>query len=226
MVQHPYLYQLQHPWHWLTYGQNATALGIILGSVLSVLTVWVLAKTLVAVNAQALAARMQADAAIEQVAAAKSSTSVSDAQRIATEESALAERAHNALIRVQLLNEMRPVLVVGKRPHPTMSGTLQNIVSNHGQGVALDIVFNYRDTTRDAISLNQNILGPSESVVLHMDLQRVALAGLQARYLSQDGRYFATTALLVNQEFVSSAFEVNEKGGWLETPKIPLDEES
>jgi hypothetical protein len=226
VVTHPHLYQFSHPWHWLTYGQNAEALGVILAAILSILSIIVLARTLRAINKQALAADKQATAADEQVLAAKSATAVSDAQRIAAEASASAERAHNELIRIQLLNEMRPVIVIGKRPHPTMTGSMQIIASNHGSGVALNITMNYMDGARDSISISQNILGPGQSMNFVLDMTRVQLIGFQLRYFSQDGRLFATTVRLHNQEFFSEALEINTKGGWIKPPSIPSGVES
>jgi hypothetical protein len=77
---HPWLYQLRHPWHWLTYGQNATAFGIILATAVNLLAVYVLFRTLVTVNRQAQAADRQAEAAEAQAAAARKQTEVMDAQ--------------------------------------------------------------------------------------------------------------------------------------------------
>jgi ribosome-binding ATPase YchF (GTP1/OBG family) len=123
-ARHPYLYQIWHPWHWFTYGQNASRFGTVFTTLLNLATIYVLYKTLLAVNKQSDAADRQAKAAEEQVAAAKSSAAVSDAQRIATEQSALAEREHSALIRHQILSGLRPIIVVGKEPHPTAGGKL------------------------------------------------------------------------------------------------------
>jgi hypothetical protein len=249
MANQPYLYQLLHPWHWLTYGQNATAIGIVLAAILSILSIYVLARTLHAVNRQAVAADRQAEAAEaqaiaarkltevaeqqrlaseraanaaeEQVAAARSSTAVSDAQRIATEQSALAEREHSDLIRIQILASMRPFVVVGREPNPAMAGSWQYFALNHGEGVALDVAFSYRNGTKNLISISQNILGPGQRAILGFQLQHAQQVGLQARYSSQDGRLFVTTIELRNQDFIQTAFEVDKNGGWLAQPAIP-----
>jgi hypothetical protein len=154
-------------WCWITNGQNATAVGVIAATILSVFTAFVLLRTLNAINRQAIASDRQAEAAEsqalaarkqtevseqlrlaseraalaaeEQVRAAIASSAVSDAQRKATEDSARAERAHSELIRHQILAQLRPVLVFGVRPHPTQGGANQTYVENHGMGVSLNI---------------------------------------------------------------------------------------
>jgi hypothetical protein len=77
---HPYLYQLRHPWHWLTYGQNATAFGIFLATAVNLLVVIVLIRTLSAVNRKAKVADRQAKAAEAQAIAARKQTEVMDTQ--------------------------------------------------------------------------------------------------------------------------------------------------
>ncbi|MGA2536139.1 MAG: hypothetical protein ABSF53_09000, partial [Terracidiphilus sp.] len=134
-------------WSWVTNGQNATAVGVIAATILSGFTAFVLLRTLNAINRQALASDRQAEAAEsqalaarkqievseqlrvvseraalaaeEQVRAAIASSAVSDAQRKAIEDSARAERANSELTRHQTLAQLRPVLVLGARPHPT-----------------------------------------------------------------------------------------------------------
>jgi len=73
---HPWLYQVLHPWHWLTYGQNAAFLAM----VVNLFAVIVLVRTLSAVNRQAKAAGRQAEAAEAQAVAARKQTEVMDAQ--------------------------------------------------------------------------------------------------------------------------------------------------
>lgn len=87
---HPHLYQLRHPWHWLTYGQNATAFGIVGATLVNLVTLIVLVRTLRAVNKQARAADRQAQAAEKQAEAARKQTEVSEQQRIAAERAATA----------------------------------------------------------------------------------------------------------------------------------------
>jgi hypothetical protein len=44
-VSVPWLYQLRHPWHSLTSGQNATAFGILVATAVNMLAVIVLIRT-------------------------------------------------------------------------------------------------------------------------------------------------------------------------------------
>jgi len=82
-------------WRWFTYGQNATALGVILATLVNLLVVFVnllvvfvLVQTLSTVNRQAKAADRQAEAAEAQASAARKQTEVSEQQRIASERAA------------------------------------------------------------------------------------------------------------------------------------------
>ena len=191
---HPTLYQVCHPWHWLTYGQNAVAFGIFIAAFINLFVAFVLWRTLNAVNkqaraadrqaeaaeAQAVAARKQtevseqqrlaaeraASAAEEQVSAAKAASAVSDAQRIATEQAAAAERIQSELIRHQILAKMRPVLTVDKRLNPQNVSSWQFWLENHGTGVALSIKALYRDDGHTPIGLSANILGPDRRTLL------------------------------------------------------------
>jgi multidrug efflux pump subunit AcrA (membrane-fusion protein) len=243
---HPWLYQLRHPWHWLTYGQNATAFGIILATAVNLLAVYVLFRTLVTVNrqaqaadrqaeaaeAQAAAARKQtevseqqriaaeraANAAEEQVEAAKSATKVSEAQRIATEQGAMAEREHSELIRQQLLATLRPILVITK--HDEGGGNMEYRVENHGEGVALAVKANYRGRGLQDIYISHDILGPSQSAVTALRWETFQADGMQVRYESQDGRFFVTTAFANGLELRQTAFEVDANGGYLNQPRI------
>ena len=126
-------------WRWLTSGQNATAVGVIAATALSGFSLYVLWRTLNAVNKQAIAADRQAKAAEEQVKAASASAAVSEAQRIAVEESAKANRLQSELIRHQTLAQLRPVLVFGIKPHITQAAAWVAYIENHGVGAAFNI---------------------------------------------------------------------------------------
>lgn len=244
---YPWLYQVRHPWHWLTYGQNATAFGVILATAVNLLAVYVLFRTLVTVNRQAEAADRQAQAAEaqadaarkqtevseqqriaaeraataaeEQVAAAKSATAVSEAQRVATEQGAAAEREHSELIRQQLLASLRPILVFVKSSDD-FGGNLQCFIENHGEGTALAIKANYRGRGFQEIFVSHDIVGPNQRTVIGVDWQTFEAQGMQVRYESQDGRFFATTAFAKGLELRQTAFEVDAKGGSLSQPRI------
>jgi hypothetical protein len=247
---HPLLYQLRHPWHWLTYGQNATAFGILMATLINSFTAYVLVRTLRAVNRQAKAADRQAEAAEaqasaarkqtevseqqriaaergakaaeEQAVAAKSSTAVSEAQRIATEQSAQAERAQSELIRHQILSMLRPVIVVARRPHPTAGGASQHYVENHGAGVALNLQVRFRGSTELGIAVDHNILGPGRNAILVFNVPTAKQQGIQVIYESQDERHFVTTVEASDIDSLrQSAFEIDTHGGWLAQPEIP-----
>jgi hypothetical protein len=210
------MYQVLHPWHWLTSGRNATAFGIVLAAALNLATIVVLTRTLRAVNKQATAADRQAEAAEEQVTAAASATAVSKAQLSAAEESARAEREHSDLIRQQLLAALRPVIVIGRQPHPAQAGTQQYFAANHGEGLALEVVCQYADTPADHVPLMLNIIGRNAKSIFSLDMSHARKAGLQLKYRSQDGRYFLTKVEVTSGEDCEhETFEVNNLGGFL-----------
>ncbi len=245
---HPTLYQVCHPWHWLTYGQNAVAFGIFTAFI-NLFVALVLWRTLNAVNrqsraadrqaeaaeAQAVAARKQAEvseqqrlaaeraasAAEEQVIAARAGSAVSDAQRTATEQAAATARIQSELIRHQILAKMRPVLAVDKRIHPLNVSSWQFWLENHGEGVALSIQAFYRDDGHSAISLSANTLGPGRSTILAINIERAQSKGFQVFCNSEDGRRFATTIKMEGFDFSAETFEINAVGGWMPQPELP-----
>jgi len=221
MTLHPKLYQLLHPWHWLTYGQNAVAFGVFLPLIVSVVTIYVLIRTLKAVNAQAKASDRQAKAAEEQVAAARAASAVSDAQRRAAEQSAEAARTHSELVRHELLAKLRPVLAVDKEINPQMSGNWRFWIFNYGRGTALDIESTYRGRTNDRVGVSANVLGPGTKTIFDLNIERARSEGFQVLYRSEDGRRFATTVTLDGYNFQAKTFQIDEKGGWLADPELP-----
>lgn len=205
-----------HPWHWLTYGQNATALGMVLATAVNLLAVVVLVRTLSAVNRQAQAADRQAKAAEAQVLAAQSSTAVSKAQRLATEQGAMAEREHSELIRQQTLANLRPILVFVKGVDKL--GGWEYFLENHGAGVAISLKANYRGQSHQAIPLAHDILGQNHRATIALVWDIFQQEGMQVCYESQDGRSFVTTASANNYDFKQTTFEVDAKGGDLGAP--------
>jgi multidrug efflux pump subunit AcrA (membrane-fusion protein) len=245
---HPWLYQVLHPWHWLTYGQNATGIGVLLATFVNWVTIFVLVRTLSTVNRQAQAADRQAEAAEaqadaarkqtevseqqriaaeraanaaeQQVAAAKSAMAVSEAQRIATEQGALAEREHSELIRQQLLAALRPILVIVGARH---SGGIKTYsIENHGEGVALAMKASYRNGGLEEIAVSPDILGPNHSAPIQLHWHIFRQSGMQVRYESADGRFFVTVALpnANKNDLNQTAFEVDAHGGHLLQPRI------
>lgn len=228
-----------HFWHWLTYGQNATALGVLLATTVNLFAVIVLIRTLLAVNRQAGASDRQAQAAEEQAKAARkqtevseqqriaaeraavaaeeqvrgaiSATAVSEAQRIAAEQAAKAQREHSELIRQQLLANLRPILIVSKRSDK--HGNLEYLVENHGQGIALFIRANYCSRSHQSMAVAHDILGPNHEAPIKLDWKSFEEAGLQIRYTSQDGRFFTTTASANGLDFSQRTFQVDANGG-------------
>jgi hypothetical protein len=230
---------ISHFWRWITSGQNATALGVVLATLVNLFAVIVLIRTLFAVNRQArasdrqaqaaeeqakaarkqtevseqqrIAAERAADAAEEQVRGAKSATAVSEAQRIAAEQAAAAQREHSELIRQQLRANLRPILIVAKRSDT--HGNLEYIVANHGQGIALSVNANYRNPSHQSVAVTHDILGPNHEAPITLVWKSFEEAGLQIRYTSQDGRFFATTASANGLDFKQKTFEVDANGG-------------
>lgn len=200
------MYQVLHPWHWLTYGRNATAFGIVLAALLNLVTIIVLYGTWRAVNRQAKAANKQATAA-------ESATEVSNALRIAAEDGARAQREHSELVKQQLLASLRPIVVVGRQPHPLQPETPQYFAANQGEGVAMEVICHYRDTPTDHIPLVQNIIGGSTKSVFSLNTQHAQNAGLELSYKSQDGRFFVTKVTVgPGGDFVNEASEVDVFG--------------
>lgn len=244
---HQWLYQICHPWHWLTYGQNATAAGVLLATLVNLLAVAVLFRTLLAVNKQARAADRQAEAAEaqadaarkqrevseqqriaaeraanaaeEQVLAARSATAVSEAQRVATEGGARAEREHSELIRQQVLAKLTPILVLVRVSDRL--GNIEEFVENQGEGVALAVRACFRGSPQDELFIAHNILGPHCRARTAVAGARFEKDGVQIRCQSQDGRFFATTAFAKGVlEIRQEAFEVDANGGFLPPPRI------
>jgi len=176
-----------------------------------------LIRTLSAVNRQAKAADRQAAAAEEQVAAAKAATTVSDAQRVAAEQGAAAEREHSELIREQLLATLRPILVIVR--HEDKLGGVTYLVENHGEGVALSMKANYRGRDQDA-SLSLDVLGPNHSAIIGLNFQEFQADGVYIHYESQDGRFFVTTAFAAGSGVRQTTIEVDAGGGHLPQPRI------
>jgi hypothetical protein len=221
---HPTLYQFCHPWHWLTYSQNALAFGIsvaLVALIVDAVTVVVLIRTLRAVNRQAKAADRQAEAAEAQVLAARSATAVSDAQRIAAEQSAAAARMQSELIRYEFLAKLRPILAIDKDLNPRNVSAWQFWLVNHGGGAALDIEPKYRGRGVQPISLSANLLGPGSKTLFYLNIERAQSDGFQICYGSEDGRRFATTVTVEGHNFTAKTFQINESGGWVPEPEIP-----
>ncbi|QHN03427.1 hypothetical protein FTO74_08660 [Granulicella sp. WH15] len=218
----PTLYQFEHPWHWLTSGQNATAIAVLISFIVSLVTIIVLIRTFVAVNRQAVAADRQAiaaeeqakvarkqtevaeeqrllaeratAAAEEQVKASSAATAVSEAQRVAAEQNAKAAQFQGELIRHQLLAQLRPILVVRLELATPNHGD-RYVLQNHGQGVASEISAIFRRVTPlEAIQVSQTILGPQQDADISASLTTLPERGFQIRYKSQDGRNFVTYA--------------------------------
>lgn len=243
-------------WSWITCGQNATAVGVVAATILSAVTVYVLVRTLNAINRQAIAADRQAKAAEaqaiaarkqtevseqlritseraalaaeEQMKAAIASSAMSDAQRKATEDGARAERAHSELIRYQSLAQLRPVLVFGTRPHPTMGGATQVYIENHGMGIALNVRIKLDIPKIDSklrmqdLIVEINVLGPNKLAFFYYNHREASEATMYAYCDSLDGRHFVTTAKVSGLTFKEQKpFEINESGGWLPELTIP-----
>jgi len=156
---------------------------------------------------------------MEQVRAAQSATAVSEAQRIAAEQAAMAEREHSELIRQQTLAALRPILVITKRDDG--HGNMECFVENHGEGVALAVKANYRGPTHQDVFIAHDILGPNHSAVIALRWETFQADEMQVRCESQDGRFLVTTASAKGLELRQTAFEVDAKGGALTQPRIP-----
>jgi hypothetical protein len=241
---------LDNCWGWITSGQNATALGILVAVVINTATIYVLVRTLRAVNKQAIAADRQAEAAEAQANAARLQTevfekqkiaaeraaiaaekqaqageyasAVAEAQRIATERAAEAARIQSELTRHDILAKLRPVLVVTRRQHPTPGYGDLPYLENHGSGVAIDVkVSPRRGNSNRKIPIEHNILGPSQAALIKIENPVFRAEGIQAFYDSQDGRHFVTIAEPNENDLVQNTFEIDSKGGWLAQDEIP-----
>jgi multidrug efflux pump subunit AcrA (membrane-fusion protein) len=240
---HPILYQLTHWWHWLTYGQNGATLGILLAVLVSALSVYVLFKTLGAVNRQAIASDRQAGAAEAQAAAARKQTEVAEQQRLVAEraanaaeeqleaaraasklaelqvnaarDSAMAEREHSDLIRRQALASLQPVLVFSGGPIKENPSYSRFYFENHGFGMALEVKVTTRKSPIREIGILHDIIGPGRTTDVNVDAAGIKRDGLQAKYKSLDGRRFVTVLEPNQDRFTQTSFQVNDKGGWI-----------
>lgn len=244
-------------WYWLSANSEALgSLVAAVGLLLSAVTIWVLFVTWRSIRAQAEAARAltvvakeQADAAKKQtevaeqqrvaservalaaekqVEAAIGSSAVAEAQRKATEEAARAERVYSELTRHQILAQLRPVLVFGSKPHPTMGASTITFVENHGEGIALNIKLqldrpNSHPMERmKEIYVGLNLLGPNKSAEFSYDYRNTNEGMMYARYDSLDGRFFVTKAVVQSQSFgKQESFQLNANGGWTPEPPVP-----
>jgi hypothetical protein len=69
--------------------------------------------------------------------------------------------------------------------------------------------------------MTYNIIGPRQRSMVHLNLQRVVEKRMQARYKSQDGRFFWTTIKAdASNEFRHETFETDDKGGGRADPEI------
>lgn len=241
-------------WCWLkANSEGLQSLAALVGLILTVVTIVVLIVTWKAIKAQAEAAtaltavaKDQADAAKKQtevaeqqrifseraalasekqVEAAIASSAVADAQRKATEDAARAERVHSELTRHQILARLRPVLVFGNKPHPTMGGSTITFVENHGEGIALNIRVQIVQRTKELwkdVHVGVNVLGPNKNTEFTYDHRNTVDGRIQVRYDSLDGRHFVTTATVTGLSFMEQKpFEVDEKGGWTPDEAVP-----
>jgi hypothetical protein len=220
-ASHPYLYQLVHPWHWLTYGQNFSAFA-------SLSSILVATATLVVVARQTKAANRQAIASEAQVKAAESAGKVSEEQLLATQRAAEAERTHSALILRQLLESMQPALVVVPEYVPNEGWRI--FVENQGRGLAIDIRIKVSaddmdDARLSAIGVGQTTIGEGRKAKIFSPSDNLNGSKIVLKYRSQDGRYFESEAR-IRDVFVETQVirQTNAEGMVIPFRELPIIE--
>jgi hypothetical protein len=202
-IPHLNLYQLCHPWHWLTYGQNATALGILFATSVNVFSVFVLTRTLRSINRQALAADRQAQAAEAQAVAANALKAVSEAQTAASERAAKMAEDANILAGKQMLAQMLPLLVL-QREDMTVIGSkdfISYLVQNQGSGTAQHVAWWYGRLSQQPRfdgQISSSLIGAGYSAKVELNWERIQREWLTIAYDSMDGRGFITSVAVEN----------------------------
>lgn len=160
------------------------------------------------------AAIAQANAAKEQAQAAEKLTVISEEQRKAGEASAAAAKEQSALIKAQLEESLRPLLVYEEGGGVVTS--LPCSITNQGKGMALDIAWWYGRADakpRCDQPVSVTILGPEHVAKIIVDSNQVRSKWMTIQYRSTDGRRFQTfvtfseNRLLQVQHFVDPSVD-------------------
>jgi hypothetical protein len=171
---------------------------------LSFVTIVVLVFTWWAAKNQANAAREQAKAAEKLIVvteaqrlsneqASEGLIAVTDAQRKAAEDAARAAKEQSALIKAQLEESLRPVLVYEEGGG--VSTAVPCTLTNQGEGTAFDVVWWYGRAgalTRMDQPVSTSILGPGYSAKITVDQSTVRSKEITVQYRSADGRLYQT----------------------------------
>lgn len=153
---------------------------------LNIITIVVLVYTWRAAAAQAKAAKSQADASEKLI-------QVTNAQRLAAERSVEASKDQSALIKAQLEESLRPILVY--QEGPGISSNMSCTVINQGKGAALDVTWWYGWAgihPRFDQPISSNMIGSDHSAQIVVNQDQVRTEQLTIQYRSTDGRQYQT----------------------------------
>ena len=175
---HPNLYQLAHPFHWLTYGQNAAG----------VQTIAAVVATLAAIVAGFFAARAYF-ATVKQVRLAKKQLKLAHSQ-FDIERQRYDEERVAAFHTAQAEYERRVAEEDGLRPRFAMgaswrSGLAILDIKNVGESQALDVEF-LSGLTKQTLSIAQS-LAPNATVRVQMQEIELDTNGLEVRFRTSFG---------------------------------------
>jgi hypothetical protein len=171
---------------------------------LSAVTIGVLIFTWRAANAQAKAARTQAEAAEKLITvteaqrlsnekASAALIAVTDAQRRAAEDSVKAAKEQSAFIKAQLEESLRPILSFEEGAG--VSSKLPCIIRNEGRGTALDLTWWYGradEVPRFDQMVSTNILGPEATAKITVNQDELRAKWITIQYRATDGRGYQT----------------------------------
>ena len=177
-ASHPYLYQVVHPWHWLTYGQHFSAFA-------SLSSVLIAVATLIVVVRQTKAANRQAAASEAQVKSANEASKVSLAQLDATKQAAEAEKLHSSLIYLQLLDSMQPCLAVIVDASPSYG--VSYWIENQGRGIATALDVRFADKEERPGLVRQNMIAPGNKCKIEVTGTSFPQTSIEISCRSQDG---------------------------------------
>jgi hypothetical protein len=199
-------------WRWLVDGQNAQALSVIVSAAAVVTSTVIAAFTLWIVRRQTVASEEQAKAAVAQVKASESSQAVSEALLEATKYAAQAEGRHGDLVSYQILEALRPVLVLkwDANGRGGFSGTSDCfLVENQGTGVAHNIRVEVSEVRSIDIQIGSTVIGSGFETQIWIPKYAIDACTIEVLYDSLDGRHFLTGAFLEGERLIQQVAEVN-----------------
>jgi len=176
---------------------------ILFNGFIAVVTLWVIYR-------QTIASEAQANAAKAQVKSSESSQAVSEALLEATRVAANAEKRHSELIRYQILEALRPVIVANVQMVLTLPHKLVFRLENQGSGFAYKLRVETDDVRDIDIDLDGSMLGPGFATQLSIPASVVFPITISILYESIDGRFFGTT---IRHNGTILTQNIDERGG-------------